>query len=145
MALVDRPELDASTGVPAAWAPVVVVVDAVVPVPVLVGEDDDSDDGGGVEDGVSVDWKTIRTPNALIPSGLVMAKGTVEVLSSALDPVYEIVVPLPSGAIQVQNRLAHLPPSVEGVTHAKLISPLNGQHVTVVMLATPVVSWHALQ
>lgn len=92
---------------------------------------------------MSVASYTIRIPCALSPPGLLMLSATVLVVPPLLS-VTLTVVASSAGAIQVQNRVDHTSDRVDGVTHPRLISPMAGQQVTVVMLDTPSLSWQAV-
>lgn len=93
-----------------------------------------------VEEMRSVLSCTIRTPYALNPPGDVNVAAVVEV-TPLLDAVTSIVVR--EGAIQVQNKVDQTFDS-PGPAQERVISPCTGQHVTVVIEETPVVSWQAL-
>ena len=81
---------------------------------------------------------TIRTPNALIPSGDVNGTRLLDVLLS-LESVANTAVGLPGSGSQVQNSVDQISFLIVGA-HERVMSPEVGQQVTVVMLLTPNVS-----
>ena len=86
---------------------------------------------------------TIRTPRALIPSGFVKATIVVLVIPLLLR-VKGSEVGLPDAGVHVQKSVDHMFDIVLVSTHHKEMSLLYvGQHVTVVTVDTPFVSWHA--
>lgn len=91
----------------------------------------------------SVASYTIRMPCAFSPPGLLTDSTTVLVVPSWLRVTLTVVAA--SGATHVQYRVAHTSDSVDGVTHPRPKSANIGQHVTVVMLATPALSWQAVE
>ena len=72
-----------------------------------------------------------------------MLTADVEVVPPSSECVMLTVVP-DSGAIQVQNNVSHTLLSVLGVTQPRVMSPLYGQQVTVVIELTPAWSLHAV-
>lgn len=96
-----------------------------------------------VVDCVSVLWYTILIPKAFKPPGAVKVPWTVLVMPLLLT-VMGSVVPSPSGAIHVQNKVDQTLSSVLAVTQESDISVANvGQHVTVVIRDAPILSWQA--
>ena len=75
-----------------------------------------------------------------------MVSVTVDVRPLVSDFVTATGTPGDPGAIQEQNLLAQTALSVAGSTQESVMSLFSrvGQHVTVVMVATPAVSWQAL-
>ena len=75
------------------------------------------------------------------PPGDANATNFVDVIPLSDERVNESEVL--EGAIQVQKRVAQTPASPEGPAQESETSPRTGQHVTVVIVETPLVSWHA--
>jgi hypothetical protein len=90
----------------------------------------------------SVDSNIIRMPYAFTPPG----DFNVVVLVPSPDSVQVRTAPL-LVALQVQNKLSHLFPTVSGFWwHDKVVpGPYTGQHVTVVWLSSPLVSMQAVR
>lgn len=69
----------------------------------------------------SVDWYTMRTPNAFRPPGLTNVPKTVLVMPSALVVIGSVEV---SWGTHVQNRVLHTLRRVLVVTHERMMSAL---------------------
>jgi hypothetical protein len=95
----------------------------------------------------SLDSYTILTPYAFNPSGYENGTALVLVTPFAELSVAIKVVPI-LGATHVQNNVLHMSDRRLGVGTQERVTPMSestGQHVTVVMEETPVVSWQAVE
>lgn len=94
--------------------------------------------------GSSVASKTIRTPYAFTPCPDVRVENKVDVVPSMVGVYGTIGQEGEQEALQVQNRVDNVSVWVQGeLTQDRVMlrSALEGQQVTVVMLATPALSW----